>query len=79
MDNKRTDLQGEGNYDASRKYRRETEQFIKDGKVDRAAQDAANASPDEQQELERAEQEGRRHAAEEDPQLRDRTRRDTSS
>lgn len=72
-------IQGEGNYEASRNYRKGTEEFIESGQVDRAAEDAANATPDEQQDLERAEQEGRRHAAEEDAQLRGRTRRDTSS
>ena len=72
-------VQGEGNYDASRNYRKRTEEFIQSGKVDRAADDAAHTSPEEQQDLERAEQEGRRHAAEEDPQLRDRKPRGTSS
>ena len=72
-------VQGEGNYDASRNYRKGTEEFIQSGKVDRAARDAASTPAEEQQELERAEQEGRRHAAEEDPQLRGRKPSGTSS
>ena len=63
------DLQGEGNYDASRRYRERTEQFIESGRVEEAAQNAVPESPEEQEELERAEEAGRARAAEEDPGL----------
>lgn len=64
------DLQGEGNYEASRRYRERTEQFIESGKVEEAAKNAEPQSPDEQSELERAEEAGRSHVAEEDRLLR---------
>ena len=65
------DLQGEGNYDASRRYRDRTEDFIESGKVDEAAKNAVPDSPEEQRELEQAEEEGRSRAAEEDRKLRE--------
>ena len=66
---KNKDLQGEGNYEASRRYRQRTEEFIESGKVDEAARNAVPDSAEEQRELERAEEEGRAKAAEEDPGL----------
>lgn len=63
-------LQGEGNYDASRRYREKTEAFVESGRVDEAAESAAHVTPEEARELEQAEQAGRDRAAEEDPQLR---------
>lgn len=69
MDDK--DLQGEGNYDAARRYREKTERFIKDGRVDEAARNAAPRSDDEAAELDEAEAAGRDRAAEEDPLVRD--------
>jgi hypothetical protein len=65
------DLQGEGNYEASRRYRERTEQFIESGRVEEAAKKAAPRSDEEAQELDRAEELGQSHMAEEDPQLRD--------
>lgn len=63
-------VQGEGNYDATRNYRRRTEAFIEAGRVEEAARNAQPTSADERQDLERAEQIGRDHIAEEDRQLR---------
>jgi hypothetical protein len=63
-------VQGEGNYDAARRYRRETEQFVESGRVDEAAQAAVPTSDDEAAELEQAERAGKERAAEEDPLLR---------
>ena len=65
------DLQGEGNYDASRRYRDRTEDFIESGKVDEAAKNAVPDSAEEQRELEQAEDEGLSHVAEEDRKLRE--------
>ena len=65
------ELQGEGNYEASRRYREKTEQFIESGRVDEAAQNAAPRSDQEALELDRAEEAGKSHVAEEDRQLRD--------
>ena len=56
---KDADLQGEGNYDASRRYRQATEKFVESGKVDKAAERAKPTSIAEAAELERAEEAGR--------------------
>lgn len=52
------DLQGEGNYDATRRYNAATERFVKSGKVDEAAHAAAPKSPQEEAEMKSAEREG---------------------
>jgi hypothetical protein len=51
-------IQGEGNYDAARRYRKEQETFARSGKVDKAAHEAEEAldGPDGA-ELERARRE----------------------
>jgi hypothetical protein len=36
-------IQGEGNYDAARRYRHEQEEFAKSGKVEKKAQEAEDA------------------------------------
>ena len=41
---RKPDIQGEGNYDASRQYKVATKKFIEAGKVERAARDAAPRS-----------------------------------
>jgi hypothetical protein len=64
--------QGEGNHEADRRYREETEQFIASGKVDEAAREAKRALEEEGEELEAAEAEGRSRAAEEDPEVKKR-------
>lgn len=64
-------VSGEGNYEASRRYRRAVEAFARSGRVDPAARDAAEVEPAEAASLEQAEDEGRSHSAGEDPQLRD--------
>ena len=51
-------IQGEGNYDAARRYRKAQEDFAKSGKVDEAAHEAEEAiEGPEGAELERARQE----------------------
>ncbi|HEX2660787.1 MAG TPA: hypothetical protein VHU40_21045 [Polyangia bacterium] len=52
---------GEGNQAADRRYRKATETFIAEGKVDAAAREAQRAVEDEgeRRELERAEEKGR--------------------
>jgi len=57
-----TDLQGEGNYDATRRYDKAARKFAKSGKVEEAAQSALPDSPEDAAELERAEQEGKSHS-----------------
>lgn len=59
--------QGEGNVEAARRYDQSQQQFVKSGKVEQAARDAAPDSAQQARELERAEEEGRSHAKGEDP------------
>ena len=56
------DLQGEGNYEAGRRYDKAARKFAKSGKVKGAAQAARPDSAEEAAELERAEQEGKSHS-----------------
>jgi hypothetical protein len=67
---KSKDLQGEGNYDAAKEFDQAEEKFVKSGKVEQAARDAEPKSPEEKQEIERAEEQARQHAKDEDPQLK---------
>ena len=46
-------VQGEGDYDAARRYDKATTDFAKSGKVDEAARDAKPTSPAEADELRR--------------------------
>ena len=63
--------EGEGNRTAAREYNKATEEFVKSGKVEKAAQDAERAvEGKEGAELSRAEQEGKRHSHGEDPKLK---------
>ena len=59
---KNPDLQGEGNYDASRRHRKSVESFVEAGRVEPAAQAAAPKTPAEAQELQEAEKAGKRKA-----------------
>ncbi len=63
-------VQGEGDYEAARNYRRKTEAFIQSGRVEDAAKNAAPTSDAEARELEQAEEAGRSHTAEDDPDVR---------
>lgn len=60
---------GEGNYKASREYNEATEKFVKSGRVDAAAGNAAPESEEEAREMEAAERTGRERAQEEDPEI----------
>jgi len=56
------DIQGEGNYDATRRYDKSASDFAKSGKVDEAARAAQPKDAKEAEEMRRAEQAGRSHA-----------------
>ena len=56
------DVQGEGNYDATRRYDRSTREFVQSGQVDDAARAAQPRDEREAEELRRAEDVGRSHA-----------------
>ena len=62
-------VQGEGDYDAARRYNESTRDHAHSGKVDEAAEAAKPRTPGEAAELERAEEAGRARAKEEDPNL----------
>jgi hypothetical protein len=70
QDPKSPDIQGEGNYEATRRYDKATTDFVQSGKVDQAARDARPKSEAEAEEMKKAEQEGKSHAKGEDPALR---------
>lgn len=54
--------QGEGDYESARKYNEQARAFAESGKVKQAAEEAAPRTKQEQDELLRAEAEGRSHA-----------------
>jgi hypothetical protein len=61
------DIQGEGNYDATRRYDKAASDFAKSGKVEEAARAAQPRDAKEAEQLRRAEQAGRsRSKGEED-------------
>lgn len=63
-------IQGEGDYEATRRYRKRTEEFLENNDVEKAAQSAAPEDADEAEELESAEAAGKSRAKGEDPALR---------
>jgi len=62
-------VHGEGNYKAAREFDAAEAAFVKSGRVDKAARDAAPKSPAEEADLARAEQAARERARDEDPAL----------
>jgi hypothetical protein len=64
--------EGEGNITGAREYNEAQQRFIRSGQVDQKARDAERdlADRDIRRELEHAEAVGRRHAADEDPEVR---------
>ena len=62
-------LQGEGNYEAGRRYDEAQKRFVDAGRVDEAAEQAAPKSGAEADALRRAEDAGKSHAKDEDPDI----------
>ena len=63
--------EGEGNRTAARRYNEAQKRFAQSGKVEKKAHEAEEAiEGTERKELERAEAEGKRHIAEEDPEVK---------
>jgi hypothetical protein len=60
--NERSNAQGEGDYEAARRYRKEVKDFVDKADIDKAAQEAAPKSPDEQREMDQAERIGKAHS-----------------
>jgi hypothetical protein len=55
-------VQGEGDYEAGRRYDKASREFAESGRVEPAAHDAAPESAREAEELKRAEEEGKSHS-----------------
>jgi hypothetical protein len=63
--------EGEGNRTAAREYNKAQQDFVRSGAVEEKAREAEEAvEGKEGKALERAEAEGKRHIAEEDPQIK---------
>ena len=62
-------LQGEGNYEAARRYDESQKRFVQSGRVKKAAQDAAPKSTQEAEDLKRAEETGKSRSKGEDPSI----------
>lgn len=58
-ESKLPEVQGEGDYEAARRFRKAEENFVKSGQVDEAARRAEPKTQKEADELKRAEREGR--------------------
>ena len=61
------DVQGEGNYDAARRYDKAAREFVDAGKVDEAARSAKPENEAQAEALKRAEDAGKSHSKGEDP------------
>jgi hypothetical protein len=59
---KKDEVQGEGDYEAARRYDKAAREFAESGKVEPAAHDAAPGSTAEAEELKRAEEIGKSHS-----------------
>ena len=60
-------VQGEGDYEAGRRYDKASREFAHSGRVEPAARDAAPETAREAAELEHAEQQGKSHSKGEGP------------
>lgn len=72
MNNERK-VKGEGNYEAAEKFDKEEQAFVKSGRVEQAAKNAAPKTAQEAEDMRRAEEAARKHSKGEDPQLRQKT------
>ena len=63
-------VQGEGDYEANRRYVESVKEFVQSGKVDEAARKAVPESPAEERQMQSAERTGKSHSKGEDRSLR---------
>jgi hypothetical protein len=63
-------VQGEGDYEAARRYRERTDEFVENNDIEEAALKAAPRTPQEAADLQAAEAAGKKRAKGEDPALR---------
>lgn len=68
-------VQGEGNYEAAKKYDESVQSFVKSGKVTEAAKEAKPVTSKEAKEMDDAERAGLSHSKGEDPGVKSKTRR----
>ena len=59
---KQDQVQGEGDYEAGRRYDKAAREFAESGKVEPAARDAAPGSTEEATEMQQAEETGKSHS-----------------
>ncbi len=67
---KDSQIQGEGDYAATRRYRKRTEEYLENNDVEKAAVRAAPQTAAEAEDLAAAEAAGKKRAKGEDPALR---------
>ena len=67
-DERPSDVEGEGSYSADRKYREEVERFKKEQDVEKLGKQAEQDVDKDPEGYRKAEQEGKRRIAEEDPE-----------
>jgi hypothetical protein len=65
-------VQGEGDYESAKKFDDQEAAFVKSGRVDQAARDAAPKSPREAEEMSKAEEAAKRRSRGEDSSSRKR-------
>ena len=65
-------IQGEGDYEATRRFRKRTEEYLENNDVEKAALRAAPEDAVEAEELKSAEEAGKSRAKGEDPALHER-------
>jgi hypothetical protein len=70
---KQSKVQGEGDYEATRRFRKRTQEYLKNNDVEKAALRAAPKSRREAESMSAAEAAGKRRAKGEDPALRRRS------
>lgn len=58
----KSNIQGEGDYEAARRYRQDVKEFVDKADIDKAAREAAPKSSDEHREMDQAERIGRSHS-----------------
>ena len=63
-------VQGEGDYEATRRHRKRVDEYIENNDIEKAALRAAPESQAEAEEMEAAEQAGKERSKGEDPALR---------
>jgi hypothetical protein len=63
-------VQGEGDYEATRRYRKRTEEYLENNDVEKTALRAAPTSSREAEDMKAAEAAGKRRAKGEDPAIR---------